>query len=64
MLWTQSAWAAPDGTTHAAYQCDNGHVIDPAETAQCPNCGLHDTGRTQATEFKCRRCGNKFSFPR
>src|SRR6185503_89768 len=42
MLWTQNAWHAA-GTSNAAYQCPNGHVIDPALTRQCPACGLHDT---------------------
>ena len=64
MLWTQSAFTLSDGSTHAAYECDNGHVIDPADTAQCPNCGLHDTIRTEGAGFKCQRCGNAFSMPR
>ena len=31
MLWTQNAWAHGNNRA-AAYQCPNGHVIDPAET--------------------------------
>jgi predicted RNA-binding Zn-ribbon protein involved in translation (DUF1610 family) len=68
MLWTQNAWRS--GTvTNAAYQCSKGHVIDPAQTRQCPACGLHDTkvvtedeaGRQQC---QCLRCGNAFQVPR
>jgi predicted RNA-binding Zn-ribbon protein involved in translation (DUF1610 family) len=67
MLWTQNAWHA-GGTSNAAYQCPNGHVIDPALTRQCPACGLHDTsvldqaeGRQQS---RCLRCGHRFQVPR
>jgi hypothetical protein len=70
MLWTQAAWHEA-GTVHqtetvrAAYKCDNGHVIDPADTPQCPNCGLHDTTRTaSSTSFHCRRCETAFRVPR
>lgn len=35
MLWTQNAWRAGD-TSSAAYQCHNGHVVDPTTTRQCP----------------------------
>jgi Zn ribbon nucleic-acid-binding protein len=67
MLWTQNAWRTGD-TTNAAYQCVNGHVLDPATTRQCPACGLHDTtlldesdGRQQ---YRCLRCGSAFQVPR
>jgi endogenous inhibitor of DNA gyrase (YacG/DUF329 family) len=66
MLWTQNAWPTGD-TAVAAYQCLNGHLTDPAETRQCPACGVHDTvllgegaGRPQ---FKCNRCSTTFAFP-
>jgi hypothetical protein len=70
MLWTQAAWA--DGTTvagapvtRAAYRCLNGHVLDPADTPQCPACGIHDTARAESVdEFRCRRCHAAFSVPR
>ena len=42
MLWTQNAWAHGDNRA-AAYQCPNGHVLDPGTTRQCPRCGSHDT---------------------
>ena len=42
LLWTQNAWHA-GGQASAAYVCRNGHVVDPAETRQCPACGVHDT---------------------
>jgi hypothetical protein len=67
MLWTQNAWIA-GGAHAAAYQCPNGHAVDPAWTRQCPKCGVHDTtlietepGRQQ---FKCYRCGESFENPR
>lgn len=67
MLWTQNAWKVED-VGQAAYQCRNGHVLDPAMTRQCPSCGIHDTallseedGRQQ---FRCARCGEGFAFPR
>jgi hypothetical protein len=67
MLWSQNAWPAGD-TYSAAYQCPNGHVVDPAMTRQCPRCGIHDTELTDATEgrqqFKCHRCGEAFQIPR
>ena len=63
MLWTQNAWQ----TGAAAYRCLNGHLIDPADTRQCPACGVHDTvlldegdGRK---EFQCSRCSTTFTFP-
>jgi hypothetical protein len=72
MLWTQGAWPDSSGpgqaaTARAAYQCDNGHVLDPAETPQCPNCGLHDTTRAvekSEASFQCQRCRASFEFPR
>ena len=63
MLWTQNAWAHGDNRA-AAYQCPNGHVIDPADTHQCPQCGVHDTGADTAKgagAYECHRCGNKFT---
>lgn len=67
MLWTQNAWHA--GDTHgAAYQCPNGHVVDPALTRQCPACGVHDSALTGdedgRQQFKCLRCGEAFQVPR
>jgi transposase len=67
MLWTQNAWHA-GGAHAAAYQCPNGHVVDPAWTRQCPVCGVHDTAPTGEDDgrqqFKCLRCGGSFTFPR
>ena len=69
MLWTQAAWndAANGGgadIARAAYRCDNGHVLDPANTPQCPNCGVHDTGRLESTgACKCHRCHASFPAP-
>jgi predicted RNA-binding Zn-ribbon protein involved in translation (DUF1610 family) len=67
MLWTQNAWHS-EGASSAAYQCLNGHVIDPVMTRQCPACGIHDTtvigdadGRQQS---RCLRCGELFQVPR
>jgi predicted RNA-binding Zn-ribbon protein involved in translation (DUF1610 family) len=67
MLWTQNAWRADD-TSNAAYQCPNGHVVDPTTTRQCPACGVHDTtlieeadGRQQ---YRCLRCDAAFQMPR
>ncbi|MEP6915888.1 MAG: hypothetical protein ABJC89_09580 [Acidobacteriota bacterium] len=67
MLWTQNAWEAATPAT-AAFRCQNGHVLDPETTRQCPACGVHDTvmlgeaaGRRQ---FQCSRCGEPFMFPR
>jgi hypothetical protein len=70
MLWTQAAWREPgaDPATvlaRAAYTCMNGHIIDPAETPQCPTCGVHDTSLTdRPSAFACRRCGARFTVPR
>jgi len=67
MLWTQNAWKT-GGTGQAAYRCKNGHVIDPALTAQCPKCGVHDTEllgeRNGRQHFRCARCSNEFERPR
>jgi DNA-directed RNA polymerase subunit RPC12/RpoP len=67
MLWTQNAWKSSEAG-RAAYACQQGHVIDPEMTRQCPACGIHDTqlldeadGRQQ---FRCARCGEAFQFPR
>ena len=62
VLWTQNAWAHGDSRA-AAYQCLNGHVVDPHTTHQCPKCGLHDTHPITSPEdgaFACNRCGNRF----
>ncbi len=59
MLWTQNAWAHGDHRA-AAYQCPNGHVMDPGTTHQCPKCGVHDTAAgTEPGWFACR-CGHRF----
>ena len=67
MLWTQNAWKVGDGG-QAAYQCQNGHAIDPATTRQCPSCGIHDTSLLEDQhghqQFRCLRCGERFEFPR
>jgi DNA-directed RNA polymerase subunit RPC12/RpoP len=67
MLWTQNAWP-PEHETDAAYRCSNGHVLDPALTRQCPNCGIHDTHPVAdagaGLQFTCARCGTPFTFPR
>jgi hypothetical protein len=70
MLWTQGAWreaseSQGSGIAGAAYRCDNGHVLDPANTPQCPNCGVHDTARLESTgTCKCHRCHASFAAPR
>jgi endogenous inhibitor of DNA gyrase (YacG/DUF329 family) len=67
MVWTQNAWRADDNVSNAAYRCANGHVLDPADTRQCPTCGLHDTTLTDETDrqhYRCLRCGRSFQFPR
>ena len=67
MLWTQNAWHSGDAVG-AAYRCLNGHVIDPALTRQCPNCGVHDTIATgmsdRAQQYRCMRCDNAFAVAR
>jgi len=66
MLWTQNAWQTGD-TGCAAYRCLNGHLLDPAQTRQCPSCGVHDTvalGENNGREqFRCSRCSTTFTFP-
>jgi tRNA(Ile2) C34 agmatinyltransferase TiaS len=66
MLWTQNAWKTGD-TGSAAYRCLNGHVIDPGQTRQCPECGVHDTQRLEdaggVAHFRCTRCGTAFTYP-
>lgn len=67
MLWSQNAWIA-GGVHAAAYQCPNGHAVDPALTRQCPKCGVHDTALIETAlgcqRFKCHRCGESFENPR
>lgn len=67
MLWTQAAWRSDEGTA-AAYRCLNGHVLDPATTRQCPQCGFHDTEVLNETggrqRCRCFRCGHEFQVPR
>lgn len=67
MLWSQNAWVS-GGAHAAAYQCPNGHAVDPALTRQCPKCGVHDTALIEAQpgrqQFKCHRCGEAFENPR
>jgi hypothetical protein len=64
MLWTQSVWTdAGEALARAAYRCDNGHVLDPRESPQCPNCGVHDTA-IAGDDFRCNRCSTAFSVPR
>lgn len=70
MLWTQAAWledadASGGGLARAAYRCDNGHVLDPVHSPQCPSCGVHDTVRLESTgACKCQRCHASFAAPR
>jgi endogenous inhibitor of DNA gyrase (YacG/DUF329 family) len=68
MLWTQNAWAHGDNRS-AAYQCLNGHVMDPQLTRECPACGVHDTGVVEGSpagqlDHVCNVCGHRFSTPR
>jgi hypothetical protein len=67
MLWTQNAWKTGE-TGQAAYCCQNGHVVDPAQTPQCPACGIHDRALVSAEggreQFRCTRCEEAFEFPR
>jgi len=65
MLWTQNAWANGDNRA-AAYRCLNGHVADPRETRECPECGVHDTrvvspGGDGPSAHLCNQCGARFS---
>jgi hypothetical protein len=67
MLWTQNAWASGDNRA-AAYQCLNGHVLDPQLTRECPSCGVHDTSVVEGSaaapiDHVCHVCGNRFSTP-
>jgi len=70
MLWTQNVW--PDvstGRKRAAYQCLNGHQLDPATTRQCPHCGVHDTqtiehATAEQSSWICNRCAGHFTIPR
>ena len=66
MLWTQNAWAQGENRS-AAYRCMNGHVLDPAMTHPCPNCGVHDTRIVEeAAEgpraCECKACGTRFTL--
>ena len=67
MLWTQNAWV--HGVNRAAaYCCLNGHVADPADTPECPRCGVHDTRPVAETgaaprAHSCNQCGAQFSAP-
>ena len=67
LLWTQNAWKVGD-TGQAAYCCENGHVVDPALTRQCPVCGIHDTVLLDDTDgrqqFRCAVCRQAFEWPR
>jgi hypothetical protein len=67
MIWTQNAWKQGD-TGHAAYSCEQGHVVDPALTRQCPACGIHDTAQLTdqdgRQQFRCWRCAEVFEWPR
>lgn len=67
MLWTQNAWKTDD-TGQAAYRCENGHVVDPSLTPQCPGCGIHDaellSDRDGRQQFRCTRCATAFELPR
>ena len=68
MLWTQNAWVH-EHSRAAAYQCMNGHVIDPEMTRECPSCGMHDTGVLELsavgqTSHICHVCSTRFSRPR
>ena len=66
VLWTQNAWKSGDSGA-AAYRCLNGHLIDPAQTRQCPSCGVHDTEWLDDADgvdhFRCTRCATLFAFP-
>jgi DNA-directed RNA polymerase subunit RPC12/RpoP len=66
LIWTQNAWKTAE-TGVAAYRCENGHVVDPAVTRQCPSCGVHDTALLAEVDghqqYRCGRCGHAFSYP-
>jgi ssDNA-binding Zn-finger/Zn-ribbon topoisomerase 1 len=64
MLWTQNEWAHGENRA-AAYRCENGHVLDPALTRECPACGIHDTTVVEQqsadeTTHVCNRCATRF----
>ena len=67
MLWTQNVWpTGNDLVKAAAYRCDNGHLLNPNVTRQCPDCGIHDTRIVERPEhagdvFCCNRCGHLFT---
>jgi predicted RNA-binding Zn-ribbon protein involved in translation (DUF1610 family) len=63
MLWTQNAWVSSESRA-AAYRCENGHVLDPQATRQCPRCGVHDTRQVDhaGAVFVCSQCGNRFAI--
>jgi hypothetical protein len=65
MLWTQNAWTTAGDqseASRAAYRCLRGQVLDPANTPQCPACGIHDTLPSENRgRFVCQRCGQGFS---
>jgi tRNA(Ile2) C34 agmatinyltransferase TiaS len=67
MMWTQNSWKAGD-SAQAAYSCQNGHVVAPSVTPQCPACGIHDTVLLSAEggreHFRCTRCTEAFQLPR
>jgi DNA-directed RNA polymerase subunit RPC12/RpoP len=67
LVWTQNAWPSGE-TTDAAYRCHNGHVLDPATTRQCPECGVHDTRLVDESDgrenYRCARCSAGFTIPR
>ena len=67
LLWTQNAWKTGE-TGQAAYSCQNGHVVDPCLTPQCPACGIHDTVLSADEgghkEYRCTRCAESFLLPR
>jgi hypothetical protein len=67
MLWTQNTWAHGDSRA-AAYRCQNGHVLDPSTTRECPTCGVHDTRLVRSDEARttthvCNGCGAGFDVP-
>jgi hypothetical protein len=67
LQWTQNAWKTGE-TGQAAYRCQNGHVVDPSLTRQCPACGIHDTVLSADEgghkEYRCTRCAERFRVPR
>ena len=64
MLWSQNEWVHGDSRA-AAYRRENGHVLDPVLTHQCPACGVHDTTVVEhrsagETAHVCNRCATRF----